>query len=109
MSAPSPLTPQQVHGLDRAHVFHSWSAQAGLDPMVITRAEGTHVWDGQGRRYLDFGSQLVYTNLGHQHPRVVTAIKEQADQLCTVAPQHATESRSRAAALVAEVAPGGLD
>ena len=48
------LTPAQVHDLDRAHVFHSWSAQASLDPMVITRAEGTHVWDGAGRRYLDY-------------------------------------------------------
>ena len=95
MSAPAPLTPEQVHDLDRAHVFHSWSAQAALDPMVITRAEGSYVWDGEGRRYLDFGSQLVYTNIGHQHPNVVPAIKEQAARLCTIAPQHANEARSR--------------
>ena len=53
------------------HVFHSWSAQATLDPMVITKAEGSYVWDGEGNRLLDFTSQLVYTNLGHQHPRIV--------------------------------------
>ncbi len=64
----------RAYELDRAHVFHSWSAQAEISPMVITRAEGSHVWDGEGRRYLDFSSQLVFTNLGHQHPRIVAAI-----------------------------------
>ena len=68
----------RAYELDRAHVFHSWSAQAEISPMVITRAEGSHVWDGAGKRYLDFSSQLVFTNLGHQHPRIVAAIQEQA-------------------------------
>ena len=48
------LTPEETHRLDRQHVFHSWSAQGALDPMVITRAEGSYVWDGQGKRYLDY-------------------------------------------------------
>jgi taurine--2-oxoglutarate transaminase len=94
---------------DRKHVFHSWSAQAGLDPMVITRAEGSVIWDDQDRRYLDFSSQLVFTNIGHQHPRVVKAIQEQAATLCTIAPQHANAARSEAARLVAEIAPDGLE
>ena len=72
--------------LDRKHVFHSWSAQAEISPMVITAARGSYVWDDEDRRYLDFSSQLVFTNIGHQHPRVVAAIKEQADRLCTIAP-----------------------
>ena len=54
--------------------------------MVVTRAEGSHVWDADDTRYLDFSSQLVFTNLGHQHPRIVAAIQEQAAHLCTVAP-----------------------
>ncbi|WP_203336696.1 aspartate aminotransferase family protein [Nocardioides limicola] len=95
--------------LDRAHVFHSWSAQATLDPMVITRAEGSHVYDGEGRRYLDCSSQLVYTNIGHQHPKVVAAIQEQAGLLCTIAPQHANAARSEAARLIADLAPDGLE
>jgi hypothetical protein len=55
--------------LDRAHVFHSWSAQALIDPLVIERAEGSCFWDADGKRYLDFSSQLVNVNIGHQHPR----------------------------------------
>ena len=55
--------------------------------MVISAAEGSHVWDGDGNKYLDFSSQLVNTNIGHQHPAVVSAIAAQATKLCTIAPQ----------------------
>ncbi|HET6560534.1 MAG TPA: aspartate aminotransferase family protein [Marmoricola sp.] len=99
----------RTYELDRKHVFHSWSAQATLDPMVVTRAEGAYLWDDQGNRFLDFSSQLVFTNIGHQHPTVVAAIQEQAAKLCTVAPQHANDARSEAARLVAEIAPDGLE
>lgn len=95
--------------LDRKHVFHSWSAQAEISPMVITRAAGSYVWDDEDRRYLDFSSQLVFTNVGHQHPRVVAAIQEQAAKLCTVAPQFANEDRSRAAELISGIAPDGFE
>ena len=57
--------------LDRAHVFHSWSAQAQLSPLVIASGRGCRVWDHAGREYLDFSSQLVNVNIGHQHPAVV--------------------------------------
>ena len=70
--------------------------------MVVTAAEGSYVWDGDGNRLLDFSSQLVNTNIGHQHPKVVAAIQEQAAKLCTVAPQHANDARSEAARLIAE-------
>jgi len=100
---------RRTYELDRAHVFHSWSAQDALDPMVITRAQGSYVWDGEGRRLLDLSSQLVNTNIGHQHPAVVRSITEQAQKMCTIAPQHANEARSEAARLVAGVAPEGLD
>jgi len=108
---PRPADPAggAVYDLDRAHVFHSWSAQRALDPMVVSRAEGSYLWDSEGTRYLDFSSQLVYTNIGHQHPKVVQAIKDQADLLCTIAPAHATESRSRAAQLISERAPAGMN
>ena len=103
------LTPDRVKELDRKHVFHSWSAQASFDPMVVTKAEGSHVWDQHGQRLLDFTSQLVFTNMGHQHPRIVSAIQEQAAYLCTVAPQHANAARSEAARLIASHTPGDLD
>ncbi|GAA2395788.1 aspartate aminotransferase family protein [Dactylosporangium salmoneum] len=93
---------------DRAHVFHSWSAQRALDPVVVDGGEGATFWDESGRRYLDFASQLVNLNLGHQHPRVVAAIQEQAAKLCTIAPTFGNAARSEAARLIAEVAPGDL-
>jgi taurine---2-oxoglutarate transaminase len=99
----------RAYELDRAHVFHSWSAQAEISPMVLSRARGTHVWDGADKRYLDFSSQLVFTNLGHQHPRIVAAVQEQAGHLCTVAPAFANGTRSEAARLIASHTPGDLD
>ena len=101
--------PDRAYALDRAHVFHSWSAQATLDPVVITKAEGSHIWDRDGNRLLDFTSQLVFTNLGHQHPRIVQAIQEQAATLCTIAPGYANPARSEAARLIAERTPGDLN
>ncbi len=94
---------------DKRHVFHSWSAQAALDPMVIAGGEGSWFWDEHGTRYLDFSSQLVNLNLGHQDPDVVRAVTEQAARLCTAAPTFAEATRSRAAELIAEVAPPGLE
>jgi taurine--2-oxoglutarate transaminase len=93
---------------DRAHVFHSWSAQRALDPLVVAGGDGSWFWDEQGRRYLDFSSQLVNLNLGHQHPAVVAAIQAQAATLCTIAPIFGNAARSEAARLIAEVAPGDL-
>ncbi|TQS41026.1 aspartate aminotransferase family protein [Cryptosporangium phraense] len=99
----------RTYELDRAHVFHSWSAQTLIKPMVIDGAKGSYVWDEEGTRYLDFTSQLVFTNIGHQHPKVVAAIQEQAARLCTVAPAFANDVRSEAARLIVERAPEGLN
>jgi taurine--2-oxoglutarate transaminase len=94
---------------DRAHVFHSWSAQAALSPTVIAGALGSRMWDDQGNTWLDFSSQLVNVNIGHQHPKMIAAIKAQADRLCTVAPSMANDMRSEAARLITDRAPGDLD
>ena len=91
---------QHAYDLDRAHVFHSWSAQGSLTPFVIAGGSGSTVWDYDGKHYLDFSSQLVNVNIGHQHPRVVDAIKAQADLLTTVAPAHANLARGEAAARI---------
>ncbi|WKG07799.1 aspartate aminotransferase family protein [Nocardia sp. PE-7] len=99
----------RAYELDRRHVFHSWSAQAALTPTVLTAAEGCYVWDGEGNRLLDFSSMMVNTNIGHQHPKVVAAIQEQAAKLCTVAPSFANDARSEAARLISERTPGDLD
>jgi taurine--2-oxoglutarate transaminase len=99
----------QVSRDDRAHVFHSWSAQALINPLPIAGASGSHFWDFEGKRYLDFSSQLVNVNIGYQHPKLVAAIQEAAARQCTIAPSFADESRSEAARLIAGLAPGTLN
>ncbi|WP_241977563.1 aspartate aminotransferase family protein [Cryobacterium cheniae] len=98
-----------AYDLDRAHVFHSWSAQGALKPLVIAGGQGSRVWDYDGRSYLDFSSQLVNVNIGHQHPAVTAAIIEQAGQLATVAPSTATLARGEAAKRIVERAPEGFN
>lgn len=106
------LTPDDTNATiserDRTHVLHSWSAQRSLAPLAIVGGSGTEVWDADGRHYLDFSSQLVNVNIGHQHPRVVAAIQEQAARLTTIAPAHANATRARAAELILERAPEGF-
>ncbi|AKU17373.1 aspartate aminotransferase family protein [Luteipulveratus mongoliensis] len=103
------LSGEQVVDLDDAHVFHSWSAQANRNPIAIEKAAGSYFWDYDGKRYLDFSSQLVNLNLGHQHPTMVEAIKRQAEILCTVAPPIANAARSELARRISEVAPAALN
>ncbi len=97
-----------AYGNDRAHVFHSWSAQALISPLAVAGAEGSWMWDYDGKRYLDFSSQLMNVNIGHQHPKLVAAIQEAAGRLCTIAPFHANADRSEAARLIVEVAPDNM-
>ncbi|GAA1357885.1 aspartate aminotransferase family protein [Streptomyces beijiangensis] len=106
---PNPQAGAAVKAADRAHVFHSWSAQGLIDPLAVAGAEGSYFWDYDGNRYLDFTSGLVFTNIGYQHPKVVAAIQEQAGKMTTFAPAFAVESRSEAARLIAERTPGDLD
>jgi taurine--2-oxoglutarate transaminase len=100
---------ESVSLADRFTVFHSWSAQGALAPLAIAGGSGSTVWDFEGNEYLDFSSQLVNVNIGHQHPKVVAAIQEQAALLTTVAPAHANQTRADAARLVLDRAPEGFE
>lgn len=100
---------QRAFALDREHVFHSWQAQGPFTPMTILKTEGSYVWDGEGNKLIDLSSQLVNTNIGHQHPKVIAAIQEQAGKIATIAPQHVNDARSEAARLIAKHTPGDLD
>ncbi|MFI9404928.1 aspartate aminotransferase family protein [Nocardia sp. NPDC052316] len=91
------------------HVFYPWAAQAELNPATIVGASGSHFWDDSGNRYLDFSSQLVNVNLGHQHPDMIAAIIAQAEQLATISPTVGNEARSELARLIVERAPGELN
>ena len=90
------------------YVLYSWSVQNAINPIAVERAEGRYFFDYDGNRYLDFASQLVNVSIGHSHPKVVQAIKDQADKLATIGPPMASESRSRLGKLLAEVTPGDL-
>ena len=100
------ISNDRTRQLDRAHVFHSWSAQGALDPMVFAGGSGVDIWDYEGNTWLDFSSQLVNVNIGHQHPAVVDAIKAQADTLTTIAPPHANLARGEAASRILAKAGG---
>ena len=89
-------------------VLYSWSVQDAINPIPVAGAEGRYFWDYDGKRYLDFASQLVNVSIGHQHPKIIAAIKEQAEKLCTIGPPMASESRSTLGRLLAEVTPGDL-
>ncbi|MGN8275692.1 aspartate aminotransferase family protein [Pseudomonas sp. SMN5] len=102
------VTNEYVTGLDREYVFHSWSTQGALNPLVIAGGKGCTVWDYEGKQYLDFSSQLINTNLGHQHPAVISAIQEQAGTLTTVAPATANHMRGEAAKRIIEQSPKGF-
>lgn len=96
---------KRVLDLDRNYVFHSWSAQATLNPLVVAKTEGSYVYDYNGNQLLDFSCQLVNTNIGHQHPKVVAAIQKQAGEMATIAPQHAIKVRGEAAKRIVDLLP----
>ncbi len=105
----NPTRGKEVYDLDRAHVFHSWSAQGAISPIPVAGGMGSYFWDFDGNKYLDFSSQLVFTNIGFQHPKVVKAIQDQAALLATIAPQHANEVRSEAAKRITDRAGDHLN
>jgi taurine---2-oxoglutarate transaminase len=109
MNELDPADGKRAHDLDVAHVFHSWSAQAGRNPLVIAGGSGCRAWDFDGNEYLDFSSQLVNLNIGHQHPAVIEGIKRQAEQLATIAPATANLSRGEAAKRIVQRAPDGFN
>jgi taurine--2-oxoglutarate transaminase len=106
---PVGMTAEEMVALSRAHTLYEWSAQSQVDPIPVARAKGVYFWTPDGKRYLDFNSQLMCVNIGHGDPRVVTAIAEQAATLAYANPFLATEPRARLGAKLAEIAPGDID
>jgi taurine---2-oxoglutarate transaminase len=109
VTTPDRLTADEILRLNREYTFFSWSAQAKINPIVIDHAEGIYFWDPDGKRYIDFNSQLMSVNIGHGDKRVADAIAEQANKLAFAAPQFATEVRGRLGQLLSELTPGDLD
>ena len=107
MSDLSASDPEWIQEMHANHYLQSWSKQ-GSRPRVITGGSGSWFWDADGNKYLDFQSQLVNLSLGHQHPKIVAAIKAQADKLCYIGPSMGSDVRSELAALMRDITPGNL-
>ena len=108
-TAPGTMTSEEIVALNRAHTLFSWSVQSALDPIAIDHAEGIYLYTPEGKRIIDFNSQLMSINIGHGDRRVIDAISEQATRLQYVQPAFATEIRGRLGAKLAEIMPGDLD
>jgi len=102
------LSADEIVKLSKQYTLFEWSAQAAVNPIPMAKAEGIFFWDANGKRYFDFNSQLMCTNVGHQDKRVIQAIKDQADKLCYANPYMATEPRALLGKRLAEMAPGDL-
>jgi taurine---2-oxoglutarate transaminase len=103
------LSAQEIVKLNKDYTLFSWSVQSTTNPIPISQAKGVYFWDANGKRYLDFSSQLMNLNIGHQHPKVIKAIQDQAAMLCYAHPGMATEARGLLGKKIAEVAPGNLN
>src|ERR671910_2358013 len=103
------LTGPEMVALSKQHSLYEWSAQAHVDPIPVAKAKGIYFWTPEGKRFIDFNSQLMCVNIGHGDPRVVKAIQDQAGVLPYANPFMATEPRARLAAKLAAIAPGDVD
>ena len=103
------MTGEQMVALTRRHTLFEWSAQAHVDPIPVARSSGIHFWTPEGKRYIDFNSQLMCVNAGHGDPRIVKAIQEQAATLAYANPFMATEARARLGEKLAQICPGDID
>jgi taurine--2-oxoglutarate transaminase len=102
-------TTEEIQRLTAEHTLYEWGVQAGVNPLVIDHARGVYFWDTNGKRYLDFNSQLMCVNIGHGDPRMTEAIRQQMEQVCYVVPRGATtRARAEAGRLLIDVTPDNL-
>jgi taurine--2-oxoglutarate transaminase len=103
------MSGEEIVALSKKHTIYEWSAQSKVDPIPVARAKGIYFWTPEGKRYIDFNSQLMCVNIGHGDERVVRAIQEQAAVLAYANPFMATEPRAKLGAKLAEITPGDID
>jgi taurine---2-oxoglutarate transaminase len=103
------MTGEQMVALTKRHTLYEWSAQAAVDPIPVARAKGVHFWTPEGKRFIDFNSQLMCVNAGHGDPRIIKAIQDQAETLAYANPFMATEARARLGEKLAQITPGDID
>src|SRR6202163_3027874 len=103
------MTGQDFVDLTKAHTLFELKAQSKVVPIPVARAKGIYFWTPEGKRFIDFNSQLMSVNIGHGDERVIRAISEQAAKLAYANPFMATEPRARLGAKLAEITPGDID
>ena len=103
------MTSDEMIALSKKHTIFEYAAQGTVDPIPVARAKGVYFWTPEGKRFIDFNSQLMCVNIGHGEPRVLKAIQEQAERLTYVTPAMVTEPRARLGAKLAQIAPGDID
>jgi taurine--2-oxoglutarate transaminase len=103
------MTSEEIVALSKQHTLFEWSAQSAVDPIPVARAKGVYFYSPDGKRYIDFNSQLMCVNIGHGDERVVKAIQAQAAVLAYANPFMATEVRARLGQKLAEICPGDVD
>jgi len=103
------MSGEEMIALSRRHTLYEWSVQSAVDPIPVAGAKGIYFWTPEGKRYIDFNSQLMCVNIGHGDERVVRAIQQQAATLPYANPFMATEVRARLAEKLAEITPGDID
>ena len=106
---PGSMTGDEMIALSKKHTLFEWSAQGLVDPLPVARAKGIYFWTPDGKRFIDFNSQLMCVNIGHGDERVVRAIQDQAALLPYVSPFMVTEPRARLGRKLAELCPGDID
>ncbi len=104
----TPIQDNQILNLSLEHNFWTWSAQAQVNPIPVTRAKGVYFWDADGKRYLDFNSMVMCVNIGHGDERVIEAMVDQLRELPFAGPQMATRARAELGQLLDEITPPGL-
>src|SRR6201996_190815 len=109
VAEPQTLTSEQVVDFTRQYNYGTWRFQKNWNPMHVVDAEGCYIVDGAGKRYLDFSSQLMGSNLGHKNQAVIDAIARQAQQLSYAMPGYATTARAELSQLLVEILPKGLN
>jgi taurine--2-oxoglutarate transaminase len=103
------LSGQTIVELTKKHTLFEWSAQGAVDPIPVAGAKGCWFWTPEGKRYLDFNSQLMCVNIGHGDERVIRAIAQQAETLAYANPFMATEARARLGRKLAGICPGDIE
>lgn len=103
------MNSEEMVALCNKHTMWTWSAANSVTPIPVERAEGIHFWTPEGKRYIDFNSQLMSVNIGHAHPKVRDAIKKQLDELIFVMPKTATAVRARLGQKLASIVPDPIN